>query len=118
MCASSESRRWLLARGELWGSVAKTTGARYFQSVAMLLLCLVQILIYIMCLTMPAFIGVVGHLTISAAGLLATVLHIPLSDRQLFSLYVFHWVLYGGTWLFHMYISRYNKASILSIDYN
>lgn len=101
---------WLLKRQELWGSVAKTTGARYFQSLAILLLCLAQMLIYFMCLTMPAFIGVIGHLTISAAGLISTIIEMPLSDDQIFNLYVFHWVIYGGSWLLHMYIARFNKV--------
>lgn len=101
---------WLLARKELWGSIAKTTGARYFQSLAMLLLCLVQLLIYLMCLTLPAFIGVIGHLTVSAAGLITTVLGFPIAESTLFGFYVIHWVIYGGTWLAHLYIARFNKA--------
>lgn len=76
----------------------------------MLLLCLVQLLIYLMCLTLPAFIGVIGHLTISAAGLITTVLGFPISEFQLFALYVVHWVIYGGTWLAHLYIARFNKV--------
>ena len=102
--------RWLLNRRELWGSVSKTSGARFFQSLAMLMLCLVQILIYFMCLTMPAFIGVVGHLTVSAVGLTLTCLGYPLSAEQNFGLYFFHWVIYGGSWLIHMYVSRFNKV--------
>ena len=34
---------WLLARKELWGSVVKTNGARAFQALAMLGLCLIQV---------------------------------------------------------------------------
>ena len=76
----------------------------------MLLLCLVQMFIYVMCLAMPAFIGVIGHLTVSAAGLISAVLGFPISEPQLFILYCVHWLIYGGTWLAHLYVARFNKV--------
>lgn len=37
---------WLLRREELWGSIAHASGTRAFQAVAMLMLCLVQLLVF------------------------------------------------------------------------
>lgn len=38
------------------------------------------------------------------------VLGMPIPPDVLFGLYCVHWVVFGGTWLLHMFLGRYNKV--------
>ena len=98
----------------------------------------VQILIYILCLTMPAFFGCIGHLSVTSFGLIAAVMGLNVSETVLFwlqaraqrrrriripsptahprvPLQVAHWVVFGGTWLIHMYLARFYKVCSLQL---